>query len=268
MHSCLYVGRVRHRRRYPTQHQFAYRLFLLYLDLDELPEVFRGHWLWSATSRPNVAWFKRSDHLGDARIPLGEAVRDLVRDSTGRRPSGPIRLLTHLRYFGYGFNPVSFYYCFDSAGGQVDTIVAEVNNTPWNEQHCYVLDAQQDLGRYGHHRYKLRKSFHVSPFMPMEMDYDWRFSKPDQDLSVHMENRIGADKIFDATLTLQRRPISSAALNGAVLQFPVMTMKVVAAIYYQALRLWLKRVPLYTHPGTLRSAPRSKELSHESSGNN
>lgn len=267
MQSCLYVGQVRHRRQHPARHQFAYRLFMLYLDLDELPQVFRGRWLWSVT-RPNVAWFKRSDHLGDTRIPLIEAIRDLVATETGRRPRGPIRLLTHLRYFGCGFNPVSFYYCFDHAGERVDTIVAEVSNTPWNEQHCYVLNAEQDLGRNGHQRFQLHKSFHVSPFMPMEIDYEWRFSMPGKDLSVHMESYKAAGKIFDATLTLRRRPISSAALTGVLVQFPLMTMKVVGAIYYQALRLWLKRVPFFTHPDKLHSTPDSKELSHESHRHN
>ena len=255
MHSCLYAGQVRHRRAHPARHQFAYRMFMLYLDLDELPRLFQRRWLWSAT-RPNVAWFRRADHLGDARVPLIDAVRDVVTTATGRRPRGPVRLLTHLRYFGYGFNPVSFYYCFDGAGERVEAIVAEVNNTPWNEQHCYVLDAEQDLGRHGHQRFQLHKSFHVSPFMPMEIDYDWRFSSPAAELSVHMESYRAAGKIFDATLTLR------------LVQFPLMTMKVVGAIYYQALRLWLKRVPLYTHPDKLDPASRSQELSHESHPHN
>ncbi len=263
MHSCLYVGQVRHRRRQAARHQFAYRLFMVYLDLDELPRVFRGRWLWSVT-RPNVAWFKRSDHLGDTQSPLGDAVRDLVAKRTGRRPPGPIRLLTHLRYFGYGFNPVSFYYCFDGAGERVETIVAEVNNTPWGEQHCYVLSADQDSGRHGHKRFQMRKSFHVSPFMPMQIDYDWRFSTPDEGLSVHMESYKAARKIFDATLSLRRRPISSASLMGVLALYPLLTVKVVGAIYYQALRLWLKRVPFCTHPDKLDPASRNEELTHES----
>ncbi len=263
MHSCLYVGRVRHRRQKAARHEFVYRLFMVYLDLDELPRVFEKHWLWSA-SRANVARFKRSDHLGDAGVPLKDAVRELVASETGSRPQGPIRLLTHLRYFGYGFDPVSLYYCFDPSGERVETIVAEVNNTPWGEQYCYVLGADQDLGRHGHRRFQMHKSFHVSPFMPMNIDYDWRFSTPDEDLSVHMENHQSAGKIFDATLTLRRRPISSATLAGVLVQYPLMTMKVVAAIYYQAVRLWLKRVPFYTHPDKSHPAPRSKELSHES----
>ncbi|MDH3282614.1 MAG: DUF1365 domain-containing protein [Gammaproteobacteria bacterium] len=262
MHSCLYVGQVRHRRRKPVPHEFRYRLFMVYLDLDELPYVFRGRWMWS-TKRPNVAWLKRSDHLGDARIPLSTAVRDFVARHTGRPPQGPIRLLTHLRYFGHGFNPVSFYYCFDRAGERVETIVAEVNNTPWGEQHCYVLSADQDLRRQVQ-RFQLRKEFHVSPFMPMQIDYDWRFSTPKEGLSVHMASGKGESAIFDATLRLRRRDMSSASLMLVLVQYPLMTIRVIGAIYYQALKLWFKGVPVHTHPDKSNSRPRPKELCHES----
>ncbi len=235
---------------------------MLYLDLEELPHLFQDRWFWSA-ARPNVAWFKRSDHLGDPGIPLGDAVRALVSEHTGSRPRGPIRLLTHLRYFGYGFNPVSFYYCFDHAGKRVETIVAEVNNTPWGERHCYVLSAEQDSGQHGHKRFQLKKSFHVSPFMPMRIDYDWRFSAPNEDLSVHMESYQSREKIFDATLTLRRRPITTSSLTGMLVLYPLMTVKVIGAIYYQALRLWLKRVPFYNYPDKRDSVTNTTDLHHE-----
>ena len=136
MHSALYQGWLRHRRRAPRAHAFAYPLFMAYLDLAELDRVFAGRWLWSAR-RAAPARFAREDHFGDPALPLDEAVRRLVHERTGRRPAGPIRLLTHLRYFGYVFNPVSFFYCY--AGDEVQTIVAEVNNTPWGERCMYVL---------------------------------------------------------------------------------------------------------------------------------
>ena len=138
--SAIYEGTVRHRRRRPRLHAFTYRVFLMYLDLDDLDDVFQGRWLWS-TQRPALARFRREDHVGDPSVPLDEAVRDLVAARTGHRPAGPVRLLTHLRYFGYVMNPVSFYYCFAADGAGLEAIVAEVNNTPWGEQHCYVLRA-------------------------------------------------------------------------------------------------------------------------------
>jgi uncharacterized protein len=241
MHSAIYRGSLRHRRFAPRGHEFRYSLFLLYLDLAELDTVFRGRWLWSA-HRWAVARFRRDDHLGDPAVSLDIAVRDLVQRETGKRPEGRIRLLTHLRYFGHCFNPVSFYYCFNQAG-QVETVVAEVNNTPWGEQHCYVLAGEPKL------RFRTEKAMHVSPFMPMNLVYDWRFTAPGERLFVQMALERDGARVFDAHLALQRAPIS----NGVLLRFPLMTLGVIAAIHWQALRLWLKRVPFHTHPAKVSS---------------
>jgi len=229
-----------------VDHAFTYRLFMVYLDLDELDTVFAGRWFWSTTGRA-PARFRREDHLGDPARPLADCVRDRVARDTDFRPTGPIRLLTHLRYFGYCFNPVSFYYCWDEAGERVEAIVAEVNNTPWGERCCYVL--RDDGGGTGRHqRFAPAKRMHVSPFMPMDVEYDWRFRAPDERLTVHMENHRGGEKVFDATLDLERREISGPALAGALAGHPLMTGKVIAAIHWQALKLWLKGSPVYDHP--------------------
>ena len=238
MNSCLYEGRLRHRRTAPFSHQFTYPIFYAYLDLAELDRVFEGRWLWSAR-RPALAWFRRADFLGDPGVPLDRAVRDRVEQYAGVRPAGPIRLLTNLRYFGYSMNPVSFYYCFDAAtGARLEWIVAEVNNTPWNERHSYVLAASDRL------RFQFGKEFHVSPFMPMGQHYDWRFTLPGEALSVHMETFEATRRVFDATLTLERRPIS----NRVLATYPWMTLGVMARIYWQALKLWIKGAPFHAHP--------------------
>lgn len=247
MNSAIYFGQVRHRRFAPAPHGFRYRMFQLYLDLDELPGLFDRYWLWSARGAA-LARFRREDHLGDPQRPLADCVRELVENETGRRPAGPVRLLTHLRYFGYGFNPVSFYYCFDADDSRVETIVAEVNNTPWGEQHCYVLPFDREAAAGGFGRFNPEKVMHVSPFMPMDVDYDWRFSPPGETLTVHMENAREGRKVFDATLVLEREEIRSATLARALATYPLMTLKVIAAIHWQALKLWLKKTPVYDHP--------------------
>lgn len=253
MNSRIYVGQVRHRRYTPAQHAFQYALFMLYIDLDELPQLFRKRWLWSAR-RPAIARFRRADHLGDASTDLRDAVKTLVRDETGISLNGPIRLLTNLRYFGHGFNPVSFYYCFDRNNTRIEHIIAEVNNTPWGEQYCYVLTETDNVankrGAGKHKQYRPVKDFHVSPFMPMNINYDWRFNQPDQRLTVHMQNFIDNEKLFDATLDFEYRPMTSKNMARVLVQYPIITMKVVTGIYYQALRLLLKRIPFYDHPAT------------------
>jgi DUF1365 family protein len=252
MESCIYEGWIRHRRLDSVANEFRYRLFMLYLDLEELPEVFRGRWLWSA-QRPALARFRRADHVGAADEPLDRSVRTLVAERSGRQPEGPIRLLTHLAYFGYRFNPVSFFYCFERDGRTLDAIVAEINNTPWGEQHCYVLrEGEGDRGSV--RRYRLDKEFHVSPFQPMAMGYRWRFSVPGDRLAVHMESFRGEGKVFDATLRMEREVLTTFSLNRRLVGYPAMTVQVIARIYWQALKLWWKRAPYHTHPDHPRSA--------------
>ena len=220
---------------------------MLYLDLEEVDRLFAGRWLWSVGSR-NIAEFRRSDYLGDPHVPLDEAVRARVRAETGKAPRGPIRLLTQLRYFGHCFNPVSFYYCYAEDGATLDAIVAEITNTPWKERHSYVLPvaSAQQRGRFI--AWSFAKAFHVSPFLPLQRSYAWRFTAPADALRVHMDVCDGDAREADATLVLERRPLNAANLARVLLRFPAMTLRIVAAIHWQALLLWLRRNPVYDHP--------------------
>lgn len=247
MNSKLYVGQVNHRRHTPTKHEFKYSMFMLLLDLDELPHLFDRYLLWSAR-RFNIAWFNRNKHFGPADKTLKSSIYELVEQQSGITLDGPVMLLTHLSYFGYGFNPVSFYYCYDKNASEIRAIVAEVNNTPWGEQHCYVFSELDNLGTHQNHVYALEKNFHVSPFNPMDQNYKWQLSSPDDRLTVHIENWKSEKLVFDASLNLHAHEINSSTLSSHLLKFPFMTLKIVISIYYEALKLWLKGTPVYTHP--------------------
>ncbi len=252
--SAIYEGWVRHRRYQPRPHEFSYRMFQLYLDLAELDQVFAGRWLWSVDRR-NLAQVRRRDYYGDPALPLDTAVRDRVQAESGRRPDGPIRLLTHGRYFGASMNPVSFYYGFQPDGVTLDWILAEITNTPWDERHTYLLPvaAAQRHGEALH--WGFDKAFHVSPFLPMQRQYQWAFQPPGESLRVHMQVLDGEQREFDATLVLERRPMNAHTLASCLTRYPLLTAKVAAAIYWQAARLWLKGVPFQPHPDSASRSP-------------
>jgi DUF1365 family protein len=247
MKSCIYKGELYHHRYLPRENRFTYTVFFMFLDLEELEHLFDGYWLWSV-GQANVANFRRADYLGPAEAPLDQAVRDRVEQELGERPDGPIRMLTHLRYYGHCFNPVSFYYCYDTADTRVEYIVAEITNTPWLERHSYVLGEKQNQGTASRKRFRFAKGFHVSPFMDMDFRYDWNFEEPGGSLRIHMINFKEESRFFEAILSMQRREISGPALAWVLIRFPAMTIKVLSMIYWQAFRLWLKKTPYYEHP--------------------
>ena len=235
MNSCLYQGVLRHRRLQPKMHRFSYNVFMGWLDLDELTLL---PCVGVRRNRFAAAAFHDADYpLG---TPLKEKALNRLESLTGIRPDGRVMLLTQFRYFGLHFNPVNFYYCYDRAD-TLRWVLVEVRNTPWNERHYYAVDARTPR--------PLEKAFHVSPFNPMDMVYHWRFNHPDSTLYMHIENH-KVSKVFDATLMLKRRPLTSKNLRSLQLRIPWMTLKTVLAIYWQALRLWLKRMPVHPHPAS------------------
>lgn len=252
LNSAIYEGWVRHRRFTPTPHEFRYRLCQPMLDLSEIEAVCALHPLYSARG-PAAARFKRSDHAGAPETPLDESIRNIVESETGERPKGRVHLLTHLRYFGYVMNPVSFYYCMDQSNDSVHSIVAEVHNTPWGERHCYVLPSDSSRSERLH-RHVFPKAFHVSPFFGMEQTYDWRLSDPGDRLVMHMENHEAGERVFDATMVMRKRSMTRAMLTRVLTRYPLMTTKVITAIYWQAFRLWLKKCEFHPHPSKARAS--------------
>lgn len=267
--SAIYEGRLRHRRFEPHLHRFTYPLYLVYLDLGEV-DALLGDSRWVSARRRALVRFRRADYGGDPALPLDEAIRQQVAARSGRRPEGPIRMLTNLRCFGTNFNPVSFYYCFDAADRHVEQLLVDINNTPWDERYAYVLTREgidADAGRPGKLDFRLRKEFHVSPFFPMDQHYRWRFTEPGASLLVHMETFSGSgasSPVFDATLTLRRTAaLTPSGLLRCQWRHPVMGLRVLYWIYAQAARLWLKKTPVHDHPGRLAAQATPQEEHHE-----
>ena len=244
MDNAIATGRVWHRRTAPQTHRFAYRLYFTLFDVERIDDLCDVSRWWSRESW-NLVTFRRSDFIGPHEVSIARAVRDRVEQAHGVRPAGRIFLLTHLRQWGSCFNPVSFYLCLDAAG-QLQFLVAEIHNTPWNERHAYVLDARDQPGP--DYRFCFDKTFHVSPFLPMNLSYDWRFSLSEDRIAVHMMVMDGESECFQAGMQLALEPLSPAAMRRMPLRYPLLTARVMAAIYWQALRLWLRRIPFFPHP--------------------
>jgi len=315
MKSCIYEGKVRHRRNAPTHHQFDFRMFMLMLDLDELKTVFSKRWFWS-TSSMSLARFRQSDrfkshsHLSELR----DRAAAVLNDNGITHPLSSVQLLTQLRYLGFEMNPVCFYYCYTEvepetaglpSGGDPDeqsgeraeriiAIIAEVNNTPWGEQHNYVIHAKDFHDSLTRHNSltqnnsrqanikspPIEKTFHVSPFMDMNMDYRMAFSLPGEKLAVTIKNHLRKDdrdkpteiseggssidsnrsqkKILEVAMLLDRTPLRGANLNWMLFKYPLISFKTFAAIYFQAWRLYLKKVPFFSHPKKMSSVDLEK----------
>ncbi|MBX2807076.1 MAG: DUF1365 domain-containing protein [Cellvibrionaceae bacterium] len=256
LNSAIYQGRVRHRRFTPQYREFSYQVFMVYLDLHELDQVFSQSLWWSHTHF-SLAWFRRQDFFDGKSGSLYDAVANKVQKNTGERPKGPIRMLTNLRYFGFIMNPITCYYCFDRQGKIVETIVAEVTNTPWKERCHYILKpGKHDLAQTkNQQRFQFNKIMHVSPFQPMHLIYQWYSKTPDHHLLMHIEvqDKVDSKKVFDASLNLQHQPMNRATMRHFIWRYPWMTVKVGAAIYWQALKLFVCKNRYFSKPQTSKN---------------
>ncbi|PAU81147.1 DUF1365 domain-containing protein [Halovibrio salipaludis] len=248
-------GNIRHRRMGPVRHDFDYPMGMYAVRLDEWDRLDGLH-PGISTTRPNRVWFRRRDYFQPGNGSLDGALRRHVEIATGNRPMGPIELITHPRYWGWIFNPVSFYFCYardaDAQSNPVpEAILAQITNTPWHERHSYVLSggAITETGNgWRSRRYRFAKQFHVSPFNPMEQDYEWLFGFHPEALRVHMTVRGHEGRVFDATLATDRQPLTPEVVGRALQRFPAETLKASLGIHLNAFRLWRKGAVFHDHP--------------------
>ena len=273
LHSQWLEGTIRHRRKAPVRHEFSYSTGMLALDLREWPSITHISRLFSL-ERFNWLSLYRRDYFRPETDNLLQAVSDQVQQATGWRPDGAVQLITHPRYFGYVFNPVSFYFCYH-AGDRPDhgavprVIMAQITNTPWKDRHVYCLEttgAEPTSAGWRTERFDFSKRFHVSPFNPMDQHYQWTFSFRGPELRIHMGVKQDERKHFDATLVVRRTPLDRKELHRSLRQFPLEALKVVGGIYWHALKLKLKGVPFFTHPNKLPETDPAHRRGAEDSG--
>jgi DUF1365 family protein len=245
----LYTGNVRHRRFSPRRHAFSYPVFMAFLDLEQIPSL-------CAKSRllgyNRFAWasYDDRDHVGDPALPLRARLMASAEAAGHRFPEGKVFLLANLRFWGYCFNPVSYVYAY-APDGSLALLGAEVMNTPWKERILYWMDPAEGLNSKGFLSFDVAKAMHVSPFFPMDLRYRWSFSTPGEALRVRMALHHGQELVFDADLELEARAWTSREIRRTLLTFPFHTLKVITAIHWEAFKLWLKRVPIHTHPAKI-----------------
>jgi DUF1365 family protein len=237
--SGIYSGTVFHQRSVPKLHKFDYKIYLFWLKLSEVDSICRNVSGFSQNKTGfSVVNFRRSDYLGDPKVALEEATLSKMNELSDEPLQGDVFMLGQVRTFGLYFSPVNFYYLRNTKGLYTH-MLAEVSNTPWNKRHHYLVDLQNQQS--------CTKAFFVSPFNPMDMQYKWQVQQPGENVKLHL-SCYKQTKHFEAAIDMQRKPLNSATLRASIISIPSMTVKTVLGIYWQAVKLFFKRVPIYTHP--------------------
>jgi len=242
VNSLIFLGSIHHRHSGTRHHEFKYKTFMHYLDLDEIDNLFNDFWLWSSHKK-NIAHFNRKNYLNKKNTPLKEEIKALIREKIGNEIDKAY-LLTNLSYFGYCINPISLYFCFKN--NELTHCVLEVTNTPWGEKQIYITQPEKIKGSV--YKAAFNKEMHVSPFLAMEYEYHLKFKHTKEQIIVSLENWKNDKCHFDATLSLRSLPITKKTLSHILMMHPFITGKVYLAIRWEALKLWVKQFPIFDHP--------------------
>lgn len=250
----IYKGEVVHKRFHPKKHAFNYPLAMILVDVDTIESSFKQSRWWSL-ERFNLISFYRKDYIQSERITnsdisnrsISEVVSEKIFDDCGEQFKGSVKILTNPRFFGYVFNPVSFYLCYDE-NNQIKYILSQINNTPWNERYTYVHRVPSHSG--SKMVFEFDKEFHVSPFMPMNLNYTWKFILDNNQVDIHMALFDSGVKQFVASMRAKYSPFTAINMFKLPVEFPMQTLRIVWRIYWHALRLWMKKIPFYEHPNS------------------
>lgn len=239
-------GYVIHSRFKPKPHRFKYDMCWCVFDLDEIDPWMKKSKFWKHNGW-SIFSIKDKDYFNAEEKPIADKVKSYLTSKTQKQFTGSIYLFTHPRFLGYGFNSVSFYFCYQD--NQLSYIISEINNTPWGEKKLYLHDIQSasQVGN-GHYLFEFKKQFHVSPFVSMNVDYSWKFFVDRQNIKVtmtlHQDNVNLLNVILDTNIT----PFMDNSKHKFPLRRLFQPWKMSLGIYWQASKLWLKKIPFYSHP--------------------
>ncbi len=246
------LGDIRHHRYIPKKHMFRYNMYWSLLDLDKLNEN-ADRYRFFSNETWNLLSYRKQDFIGAGKQQTKDSVLNFLSKETNKAFDGKVFILSHLRFLGFNFNSVSFYFCIDKQG-ELQYIISEITNTPWGERHAYLHSCEKSLSRSGCCIFNFSKNFHISPFVSMDMNYQWLFKITNSNMRIHMKvtkkNKEKNDplKVLDVTFTGKHLPLTQANISKLIFKNPFQPLKMIFGIYWQALRLWFKKVPFYSHP--------------------
>lgn len=241
--NMLYSGTVRHRRFAPKTHEFKYKLYYFYLNPNDISDLCKNI-VYLSCEQFNYLSFKQKNYIGGKKANIYDAVEKLLSEHNVTR-SSDIYMMAQLAHFGYCFNPISLYFTYE--GDKLQSLIADVHNTPWGEKHAYVL-TKPSFSKPPFYQYQFKKALHVSPFMQMDFMYHFNVKVTEDNFVLHMKNMKQDYRYFDATLNLTGEPLTTATLKRLVFKHPLMAQKIVLGIYWQACKLFLKQIPFVSHP--------------------